>query len=403
MSYFERFDVAFADSGSLDAFARLRTSSPSTLFDSKQLGDSADLYFDDAQVSGSGTTSTYSNATASTVLAVSATTAGRRVRQTYERFNYQPGKSQFVVMTYDDINTTTGLTKCLGYYDDDNGLFLQSQEGVLSLVVRSSTSGSPVDTVINQSSWNVDQLDGTGPSGLTLDTTKANIFFLDYEWLGVGRVRFGFYLGGHPIVVHAIGHANTVDEVYMSTPNLPVRYEIENDGSGAAAELESICSTVVSEGGFQETGITRSINRGGTDDLDANTVGTAYLSQAIRLKTDRQDSPVKIKAISILSATNDDYLWEIRLNPTLGGALTWNGEANSSVEGALGDNGNTVTGGTVIASGYDQGNSSQINVLNLARNLGIAIDGTRDVLALVITPMGSNLDIYSSITYLELA
>jgi len=54
---------------------------------------------------------------------------------------------------------------------------------------------------------------------------------------------------GVPTYLHQFNHANHSAGVYMTTPNLPIRYEISNDGTGAAAEMECICSSVMSEGG----------------------------------------------------------------------------------------------------------------------------------------------------------
>lgn len=82
-----------------DAFDRLRTAHPKTLFDSKQLADALPLQWDDQGVSGSGTGSSHSVNQAASTLSVSNLTAGRRVRQTKRWFNYQPGKSQLILMT----------------------------------------------------------------------------------------------------------------------------------------------------------------------------------------------------------------------------------------------------------------------------------------------------------------
>ena len=89
--------ISFADSMAIDAFSRLRISSPETLFDSKQIFDNADivntlenfpLFFDNQETSGAGTATAFDIDRASTTLSVSATTAGTRVRQTRARFNY---------------------------------------------------------------------------------------------------------------------------------------------------------------------------------------------------------------------------------------------------------------------------------------------------------------------------
>ena len=150
--------------GLVDAFNRLRVANPITLFDSKQIHDNKPLFWDDQEVSGSGTSSTYNTNQASSTIAVSNLTAGKRVRQTRQRFNYQPGKSQLVMFTGNAVSMDTGITKEVGYFDDNNGLFFRITATDAAVVVRTNTSGSPVDTVVPRSSWNGDKLDGNGPS-----------------------------------------------------------------------------------------------------------------------------------------------------------------------------------------------------------------------------------------------
>lgn len=236
--------------GLSDAFGRIRTSNITTLFDSKQVGDNRPLLWDDQEVSGGGTSSTYSVNRSSTTLGVSASTAGKRVRQTYQRFNYQPGKSQLVFMTGVLFSSGggSGISAAMGYFDDNNGCFVSSINGAVFANIRSYVSGAAVTTSVAQDDWNGDRLDGTGPSGKTLDASKAQIWWCDLEWLGVGSVRMGFMIDGAFIAIHTFYNANNSTSVYMTTPNLPLRYEIANDGTGGASTLETICSTVISEG-----------------------------------------------------------------------------------------------------------------------------------------------------------
>ena len=243
--------------GNMDAFYRMRISEPLTIFDSKQLVDSQPLFWDDAQTSGAGTSSTYNTNQASTSISVSASTAGTRVRQTFRYFNYQPGKSQLVIMTGIFGSVLAGITSRLGLFTANNGMFFEQSPLGMGVVVRSFTSGVAVDTRINQANWNLDTMDGTGPSGITLDFTKTLIYIIDYEWLGVGTIRYGVYVNGLPYYVHAVHNSNINTVVYMSTPNLPLRYEISNDGTGLASSLTHICTTVITEGGRQQTGLER--------------------------------------------------------------------------------------------------------------------------------------------------
>lgn len=400
--------VFFQDGPSVDAFGRLRTSNPFTLFDAKQAFDNLPNLWDDQEVSGSGTSSNHSVDLAASTLAVSATTAGNRTRQTFMRFNYQPGKSQFILITFllDKTGGGTGITRELGYGDDDNGIFLVDNEGTYQVVIRSSTSGSAVDTAIDQEDWNIDPMDGTGPSGVTIDFSKVQIFEIDMEWLGVGRVRVGFNIDGQSFYVHQFLHANIISTVYMSSPNLPLRYKIANDGTGVASSMDAICASVVSEGGLENNGIIRSANIG-TTPINANTTGTTYALVGLRAKTTHIGANLRIISQSVLAGTTDDFIWSIRFNPTVAGTFTYSDLSDSGVQLAYGDTAgnpstNTVTGGQLIASGYSIGRVADRAEVFTARHLGAAIDGTRDTLVLCVTPITGNADIYGSITWREL-
>lgn len=392
----------FPDSPRNDAFQRIRTSHPQTLFDSKQLFDNAPLFWDDAEVSGGSTTSTHSTARASTIIGVALNTAGKRVRQTKMRFNYQPGKSQFILMTgVLASGGGAGIIRSMGMFDDNNGIFMRDNEGTVEAVIRSSVSGSPVENAVAQSAWNLDALDGTGSSGYTLDASKAQIVVFDFEWLGVGRVRIGFVIDGKIIYCHEFLHANVSTSVYMSTPNLPLRYEIENDGTGAASTLEHICSSVMSEGGVQDNGVLRHKDSG---TLTALASGTAYAALGIRLKSTHLGATINIINLSVLATTaNDTAHWELILNPTVAGTFTYADQTNSAVQVATGANTNTVTGGTEIDGGYfSTALPTTISVPNALR-IGSKIDGTRDTLVLVVKPITNNIGAAASLTWRELS
>jgi len=393
-------------SGLTDAFGRVRASNPYTLFDSKQIHDNAPLYFDDSEVSGSGTTSTHSTARASTTLAVSNNTAGRRVRQTFQRFNYQPGKSQLILCTgaLTLSGGGSGIFSAMGYFDDDNGVFVEVEDGTVGITIRSSVSGSAVDNTIAQANWNGDKLDGNGDSGHTLDASKVQIFWCDIEWLGVGSVRCGFVINGQFILCHTFHHANVETSVYMSTPNLPIRYEIENDGTGAASELEHICASVMSEGGIQANGSLRYKSTEGTH-VDATTADTNYAIIGLRLKPTHLDEQVELISMSMINEGLQDFEWSVLFNPTVAGTFTYVDQANSACQVATGATANTVTGGTPIGGGMvksgNQAGSVSESLANALR-LGSAIDGTQDEIVLCCRPLAANADIEGTLTWREL-
>lgn len=398
-----------ANGPQVDAFGRLRVAEPHTVFDSKQVFDNAPLFWDDAQLSGAGTTSVHSVDKAASTIGAPA--FGARLRQTYMRFNYEPGKSQQVMMTGILAATGSGVgnTMEIGLADNNNGALFMDTAGVTNVVVRTSTSGAPTETRVPQSDWNIDPMDGSGVSGVVFDKTKAQIFLIDFSWLGVGRVRFGFVVDGRIHYCHQFVAANMDNKVYMSTPNLPLRYKVYNNGSGASATVVHICSTVISEGGTNATGQIRSAISGITA-INANTIGVSYVALGIRLKSGREGCTVNIKNVTVINTANGDYAWSLVLNPTVAVAATFASQANSCVEIAPGNAGSpstsTVTGGTVLDSGFAKGYTSSGGISSAIDNairLGVSIAGVADEIYLVVTPLAANAKVHGSVTWQELS
>lgn len=409
MSYTPNSIITIDDTSPIDAFARLRFSQPTTLFDSKQLFDSSPLFFDDAEVSGSGTTTAHSVNRASTTIGVSASTAGRRVRRTKQRRNYQPGKSHLGLFTFVMGTNVANVAKRVGLFDDNNGVFFEMDGTTPTVVIRSFATGASVDTKITQANWNVDKMDGTGKSGITLDFTKAQILFIDFEWLGAGGVRYGFFIDGLPYIVHRQANANTADSVYMSTPNLPVAYEIENSGTGGASTLEHICSSVVSEGGFDGLGVVRSIDRGNSKITSSNNDIRAMVS--IRLKSTHIGATIIPLGFNILASIfgGIDSRWAVYINPTFTGTdnASWVPIANSAVEYDITrDSGYVITGGTMVASGYfnDQNTPFAAFEIPSVLRLGSSIASDRDELVLAVGKVdgGGTEEYFGGISWQEL-
>lgn len=392
----------FGDSGSIDAFGRLRMSNPSTIFDSKQIHDNQDLFWDEELISGGGITSSHSSLTASTTIQSTANTAGVFIRQTFQRFNYQPGKSQLILLTgvlQPDSISGTGLEREIGYHDDNNGLFFKESDGVVSIVRRTNVTGTPTDNLVAQANWNLDPLDGTGPSGITIDWSKTQIFTIDFEWLGVGRVRMGVVIDGMIIYTHQFNNANTLGEVYMSTPNLPIRYKLNSTTDSPAGSLDCICSTIISEGGQDVLGITRTARSGAIAGLSS---ANSYALIGIRLKTTHIGTSILPNFLSILTNTpNDIGEWVILLNPTIAGTFTFSPLASSAIEVAVGNNTNIATGGLETQSGLFSTSQLFTGSLSDYRRIGAAINGDRDILVLACRPITATIDVHSTMSWLE--
>ena len=400
--------VLFSDSPNIDAFSRLRVGNPYTLFDSKQTVDNQPLFWNEAQTSGSGTGSEYMTYQSAVRLYVSNVTAGTRVRQTYERFNYQPGKSQAIFITGILGASATGITRKIGYFDEKNGLFFQLSGSTLSVVVRTFTSGIADDNIIPQSQWNLDKLDGNGPSGILINTEKSQIFVIDFQWLGVGRVRFGVDIGGKLIYVHEELHANLTSIVYISNPNLPVRFEISNDGTGSNANLIHICACVISEGGRDDTGFILSADRGSTVLTTLNNTNI-YPLLAFRLKSTYQSATIDIENISLVNTSGDSFRYCVLLNPTVTGtALSFTSITNSALEADLATtNGSTLSGGTQIISGYEAASTTAKGAVHtkIPTNLriGSTIGGISDIMVIGAQRLsGTTSSFYAGFTWREL-
>jgi hypothetical protein len=304
-----------------DAFGRLRVSQPYTLFDS-QSRYAADIQFDTA-LTGTGS-STFNTNQSSVSLAVTGGGVGSVVRQTFRSFPYQPGKGLLVLATFlMDNGTSANLNQKVGYFGTQNGVFFQRTAGVNSFVLRTNITGTPSDArAVTQANWNGDKLDGTGASGLTLDLTHPQILWMDFEWLGVGSVRCGFIINGAYVVCHTFDTANVYGStVYMTTAILPVRYEITTTTAAVAATLTQICSSVVSEGGFEQTSIDH-VARRTTVFTNIDTAATFYPIVSIRLASGSLGAVVIPNRVQFLPITNQNYEIALLKNPTLTGA-TW--------------------------------------------------------------------------------
>lgn len=413
--------IADGNNPNLDAFSRLRTSDLLTLFDSSHEYGRANLYWD-TTTSGAASTTTHLPNESSVSMVCGTEANAYCIRQTKEYFRYQPGKSHFVVSSFLFGAAVAGVTRRVGYFDAQNGVFLE-QNGTtdVALVRRSYTSGAAVDERVVQASWNLDTMDGSNstsnPSGVTLDLSKVQILIVDLQWLGSGRIRMGLDIGGDLIYVHEFLAANAITSVYMTTATLPVRYEIRNTAlQGGNNTMKQICSAVNVEGGVDE-GIAYhfSVNRGVT----ALAVTTRRAVLSIRPKATFGPSSrvnrVKITPIDhhCLIATNDNLI-EIVYNPTFttgGGALTWTSAADeSAVEYSVhGDaNAGAFTGGIVIHSEYGasgQGTFTESMHTELLARLPLVLDsaGANPIaLSMVITSVTGTSNIQAAMNWKEI-
>ena len=392
----------------VDAFGRLRTSQPYSLFDS-QNRYAIDNQFDTATVTGGSTT--YLANESSVRLDVTTASGAEVVRQSYRSMLYQPGKGLLALMTFVMNVPKANLRQRVGYFGTQNGLYFEltgASPGTKAFVLRTYISGSVDNTTrrVEQADWNGDKLDGTGPSGLTLDLTKPQILWMDFEWLGVGNVRCGFIINGLYIICHTYQTANvTGTSVYMTTAILPVRYEITNTAATASSSsMKQICSSVISEGGLEPASINHVAQR--TTSLVG--IGTTLVPLvSIRLASTALGAIVLPSSIKVLpTSLSDDFEIQLVKNATLTGASYVAVPSDANVEYDV--TATAMTGGTITQLDYAAssvlGNTAvnEPGAFNWDTQLGASISGTSDVYTLGARVLTGTGDIIGSITFFDL-
>jgi hypothetical protein len=410
MSYLFNDKVGFKDNA-IDAFNRLKTSNPFTLFDSQHRYASNDKW-DTFGVTGGTATFLLNESVVNLTVGV---TAGAKVtRETKRIFPYQPGKSLLVLNTFAFNTPKENLRQRVGYFGltggatfgtPYNGIYLEQNGLTLSINLASGSLNQI--TTINQSSWNGDKFDGSGSSGRTLDVSKGNIFWMDIEWLGVGDVRTGFFVDGKPVVAHIFHNDNVNPTTYMTTASLPIRYELENTATTASSStMKQICSSVQSEGGYEGFARRYNVTKNGSNPTVLTTQDIQYPMISLRLNPNRLDSAVVPSNLSVVleqtgSNKPDTVQYRILLNPTLTGG-TWSTHFNGNVDYNV--TATAVTGGTDIIGGYISSSGvldiNSINDFNF--QLGRSQTGVSDTFVLTMTPINDGAQVYCDLSWFEI-
>lgn len=408
MSYFNQ--VSYSDTGNIDAFGRLRVSQPVSIFDGQFTYDLQPILYEQI-TNGSGASIAYDSTNRNALLTFSSTpTGGSSYMQTFECFRYQPGKSQQITITFNFIAAVSNVLKFAGYSDGVNGIEFQNTGAVNQFIVYSGTTNG--NETAAQSVWNIDKLDGTGPSGLTLDITKAQILIMDFQALYTGRVRVGFNINGTNIFCHQFTHANMVVHPFLQSANLPVRCGMTCTGT-VSTTMKFQCSQVASEGGSENTH--------GFQFTQAGSVtagsGTRTHILSIRPKTTFNSIPYRSQIgfidINGLVTGSNSVHWELCLGQSISGTTTFN-DVNTTYSGMQYNTAGTISGSPtiVIADGYiaasgGGGGSPGAETVSLTSRYPLTLDHTGAVrslgtLSLLVTGVGGTSACQFSVTWQEL-
>lgn len=359
---------ASSTSTGADAFGRLRTSETRSLFESFHRFRDNGLWVE--KITGTAS-STFSPNEGLVLLDVGTAVNDEIIRETIKVFSYHPGKSLLVMKSFVLAPAKNNLRQRIGLFGEKNGFYIEQENTSLSIVKRTYTSGSVENIKIPQEDWNYDKMDGTGPSGILLDSSKAQIMWMDMEWLGVGTVRVGFIIDGALYLCHSFHHANIINSTYTTTACLPLRQEITNIGETISnSTAKQICSTVSSEGGYSLTGKQSVLSTPITSPRITGAAGVYFPVASIRLKStdDNLDAIVILTSIALMGGGNlHNYSWKILSNST-----TTDGEWLSLGPDSLveyNSTGTLVTGGNTLSSGFFSSSQQSNQTIYLSDSL----------------------------------
>ena len=390
-----------------DAFGKARVVEPFTLFDSNF------IYSDDSRNWNSNTANSGSaafvNNQSHVAMTVNGTLGSRVTRETKKVFKYQPGKSLLTMSSFEmapiiSYGANTGLRQRIGYFDANNGTYLEANGNTLHMVIRSSVSGSITENRVPQSQWNVDKLNGTGASGISVNVANSQIFWTDTEWLGVGSVRTGFVIDGQFIICHIFNHANRNTGVYMQSATLPVRLEIENlTATGVSATMKHICNSVISEGGYSPSAATRAA---ATSLTGVNLSQTDYKPLvAIRLKSTHKNAVVVPTLVTCWGLQNFPFIYKLSMNETVANGSWVSAGTESAVEYNV--TATDITGGDTLMQGlFGGGTIGSHLTLDLSQHdhsyqLRRRLDGTMETLVVSVLATTNNDDAVGTLTWQE--
>ena len=392
-----------------DAFGRLRVSQPYTLFDAQA------RYFDHGLFASNtaGTANVvYVQNQSSFQLNVGTASGDSVLRETLKPFPYQPGKSQLTLNSFCFNTPKTNLRQRVGLFDANDGVYFENDGTYNYFVIRSGSTG--VEERVRQDSWNVNTLNplySPNPSGITLYPARTQIMFTDVEWLGVGTVRAGFVIDGAYIICHSFNHANQTGntKVYMTTATLPLRYEITNTGvTSSASMMTQVCSTVITEGGFQLSG-------SGNPRAASHLLGTPVRLPndqsykpvlSIRLKSDRLNSVVIPINYSLVPVSQSIFQYRIYKRATTSGGAWVSSAADSSVEYNLAPTA-LVTGDIAEQTFLNSTNQSSSAPTQESFTFEYQLErepftGVAYEYTIMAATIGTNQDVYASIEWQEI-
>lgn len=348
------------------------------------------------------------------ILQVGQSNGDSAVRISHLYTSYVPGTGHAIFQTFLLGAAVANVSRTVGYGNFENGLFINQTLSGLRFIRRTKTSGSVVDNPTEQADWNIDKFDGKGPSKKILDPTKSSFLFIDFGWQGLGPIRMGLFVDGIPFTAHEFRFFDVLDTVFMSTPSLPVFYEIKNTGDTASTNvLKEFCTAVMSEGGEKLTGVGFSVSV----ETTPRSITANVPVLAVRLKNTFGGGPnrktIRLSSAGVFATDNGVHFDIAHLHDPSGFAGTWAdvgggsaAEFSTDITAITGNPSHKIDEGYVAAGQAGKGGAPNVvrgDILDQHRVLTQNIDSTNSEIFLIrgASIVGPAANIFPHMSWVE--
>jgi len=302
-----------------------------------------------------GGTVTQSNGMA--VIGSSTTTGSDAFMKSRRHAKYRPGLGgmmRFTALFETSVASTeqyVGLADDRGSSEAFNNGFMIGYDGTTFGLHRFQND---VKTTVALSNWD-DPLDGTGESGMTLDNTKLNVWFIRFQYLGAGKIDILVEddSTGLPVVVHSVLYANNNTTPSVYNPNFHLSFFVDNKATTTNLVVKTASMAYFIEGKTKYYELHQP--QFSTGKQQATTVTTSDNIVTIRNKASYASKTnfidIILERVSVsIEASSANNLGEIRLvrNATLGGTPSYTDINTSDSIVDYDVSGTTVTNGKTL-------------------------------------------------------
>lgn len=387
----------------VDPAGRSRVATPLTLFEHNNQ-DGTNIFKWDKLTVGTGSITDVFIGGSTTLSTGGGLANASAVRASRYYIRYQVGKPIFFGASFIFGAGVPGVSKKNGYFDANNGAFIEQNGPIINLTTRSNG----VDTPIPQNQWNRDPMDGTGPSGLVFNPLTSQDLRIDF--FGTLGTRFYLYLNNQFYLVHVVQNTNNLSPSSTGILNLTVRQEIVNLSGVSGSNSFSVYNANVMSEGATEQAVSFLASAGrGTSLVAVTTRRPIFSIQASTLAingVNRNFGQIIPVALSLITDAN--IFVEIVQNGVLTGASFSSVAATSITNKDL--SATAISGGATAFSQYSvaTGNGSNAtgafsqSVISQFPIVYSSLQNIQDTLSVVITSMTGTANVAAAINWQEL-